>query len=104
MSGSPPTIGEPRATGPKNGGVSSYECDVVRPVTTIRGADFAPGKQLEFRMRSTSTRWINWRESKLLVRYKVAFGPDPIITDKAAVRYGGLGATAGIGTFNGLPT
>jgi hypothetical protein len=80
-----PTIGEPRATGPKNGGVSSYESDVVRPVTTIRGADFAPGKQLEFRMRSTSTRWINWRESKLLVRYKVAFGPDPIITDNTAL-------------------
>jgi hypothetical protein len=80
-----PTVGEPRATGPKNGGVSSYESDVVRPVTTIRGADFAPGKQLEFRMRSTSTRWINWRESKLLVRYKVAFGPDPIITDATAL-------------------
>ena len=80
-----PAIGEPRATGPKNGGVSAYESDVVRPVTTIRGADFAPGKQLEFRMRSTSTRWINWRESKLLVRYKVAFGPDPIITDSTAL-------------------
>ena len=79
-----PTIGEPRATGPKNGGVSSYESDVVRPVTTIRGADFAPGKQLEFRMRSTGTRWINWRESKLLVRYKVAFGPDPIVNDDTA--------------------
>jgi len=80
-----PSIGEPRATGPKNGGVSAYESDVVRPVTTIRGADFAPGKQLEFRMRSTSTRWINWRESKLMVRYKVAFGPDPIVTDPTAL-------------------
>eukprot|EP01046_Picozoa_sp_COSAG06_P046546 COSAG06_NODE_6610_length_2856_cov_1.764236_1_plen_74_part_10 len=67
-----PTVGEARATGIKNSGISEYGVDVIQPVTSITGAQFTPGKQLEFRIRSSASRWLNWRETKLMVRYKVA--------------------------------
>ena len=71
---SAPTVGEARATGIKNSGISEYGADVIQPVTSITGAQFSPGKQIEFRVRSSASRWLNWRETKLMVRYKVAFG------------------------------
>jgi hypothetical protein len=71
---SAPTVGEARATGIKNSGISEYGADVIQPVTSITGAQFTPGKQIEFRVRSSASRWLNWRETKLMVRYKVAFG------------------------------
>ena len=71
---SAPTVGEARATGIKNSGISEYGADVIQPVTSITGPQFTPGKQIEFRVRSSASRWLNWRETKLMVRYKVAFG------------------------------
>jgi hypothetical protein len=71
---SAPTVGEARATGIKNSGISEYGADVIQPMTSITGAQFSPGKQIEFRVRSSASRWLNWRETKLMVRYKVAFG------------------------------
>eukprot|EP01046_Picozoa_sp_COSAG06_P054864 COSAG06_NODE_9901_length_1793_cov_1.151122_1_plen_73_part_10 len=68
---SAPTVGESRATGIKNSGISEFGVDVIQPVTSITGAQFPPGKQLEFRIRSSASRYLNWRETKLLVRYKV---------------------------------
>jgi hypothetical protein len=72
---SAPTVGEARATGLKNNGISEYGVDVIQPVTSIVSPQFDSGKQLEFRVRSSANRWINWRETKLQVRFKVAFGP-----------------------------
>ena len=45
-----PTVGEARATGIKNSGISEYGVDVIQPVASITGAQFTPGKQLEFRI------------------------------------------------------
>ena len=72
---SAPTLGESRATGLKNNGVSEYGVDVIQPVTSIVKEQFQSGKQIEFRLRSSASRWLNWRETKLMVRYRVAFGP-----------------------------
>eukprot|EP01043_Picozoa_sp_COSAG02_P045278 COSAG02_NODE_4125_length_5743_cov_5.905741_2_plen_174_part_00 len=59
---------------------------VIQPVTSITGSQFTPGKQLEFRIRSSASRWLNWRETKLMVRYKVAFTLSTFWT-----RYRGIG-------------
>ena len=69
-----PQIGEPRSVGVKNGGVTSYETSIINPVTRIVGDAFEAGKQIEFRWRSSSSRYHNPRETKLGVRYRVKFG------------------------------
>jgi hypothetical protein len=43
-------------------------------VTRIVGDSFEAGKQVEFRWRSSSSRYHNPRETKLGVRYRVKFG------------------------------
>ena len=70
-----PQIGEPRATGVKNGGVTSYETRILQPVSRIVGESFTSGKQIEFRYRSSSSSFFNPRETKLAVKYKLKFGP-----------------------------
>ena len=57
---SAPILGEARATGLKNNGVSEYGVDVIQPVTSIVKEQFQPGKQIEFRLRSSASRWLNW--------------------------------------------
>ena len=69
-----PQIGEPRSVGVKSGGVTSYETSIIHPVTRIVGDAFEAGKQVEFRWRSSSSRYHNPRETKLGVRYRVKFG------------------------------
>ena len=69
-----PQIGEPRSTGIKNGGVTSYDTRIVHPVTRIVGDSFESGKQIEFRWRSSSSAYHNPRETKLGVRYRIKFG------------------------------
>jgi hypothetical protein len=70
-----PQIGEPRSVGVKNQGVTSYDTRRVAPVSRIVGDAFEPGKQIEFRWRSSSGQYHNPRETKLAVRYKLKLGP-----------------------------
>ena len=69
-----PRIQSPRSVGVKNGGVTSYETSIIHPVTRIVGDAFEAGKQVEFRWRSSSSRYHNPRETKLGVRYRIKFG------------------------------
>jgi hypothetical protein len=71
---SAPQIGDPRATGIKNGGIKAFESDIVYPVSRLVGPQFTPGKQMEFRWRSDSNRFWSPRDTKLYVRYKLKFG------------------------------
>jgi hypothetical protein len=70
-----PQIGEPRSVGVKNGGVTSYDTRIVKPVSRIVGDSVTPGTQVEFRWRSSSSAYHNPRETKLAVKYQVMFGP-----------------------------
>ena len=70
-----PQIGEPRSTGVKNGGVTSYDTRIVKPVSRIVGDSVTPGQQVEFRWRSSSSAYHNPRETKLAVKYQVMLGP-----------------------------
>ena len=70
-----PQIGEPRSTGVKNGGVTSYDTRIVKPVSRIVGDSVTPGTQVEFRWRSSSSAYHNPRETKLAVKYQVMLGP-----------------------------
>eukprot|EP01047_Picozoa_sp_COSAG01_P076758 COSAG01_NODE_13588_length_1562_cov_26.902939_1_plen_502_part_01 len=74
---SAPQIGDPRATGIKNGGIKAFESDIVYPVSRLTTPDgtWSGGKQLEFRWRSDSSRFWSPRDTKLYVKYKVGFGP-----------------------------
>ena len=74
---SAPQINDPRAAGIKNGGVKAFESDIVYPVSRLRSQDgtWSGGKQMEFRWRSDSSRFFSPRDTKLCVKYKVAFGP-----------------------------
>ena len=49
---SAPQIGDPRATGIKNGGIKAFESDIVYPVSRLTTPDgtWSGGKQLEFRL------------------------------------------------------
>jgi hypothetical protein len=71
---SAPTIGDPRATGVKNGGIKAFESDIVYPVSRLVDSQFTPGKQLEFRWRSDSNRFWSPRDTKLYVKYQLQFG------------------------------
>lgn len=73
---SAPTIGEPRAVGIKNGGIAQVETDIVRPMSRLSTDDdtFQPGKQMEFRWRSDSSRYWSPRDTRLYVRYRLQFG------------------------------
>ena len=73
-----PQIGEPRSVGVKNQGVTSYDTRRVAPVSRIVGDAFEPGKQIEFRWRSSSGQYHNPRETKLAVRYKLKLGPPTV--------------------------
>jgi hypothetical protein len=46
---SAPTVGDPCATGIKNGGIKSFESDIVYPVSQLVNDQFKAGRQLEFR-------------------------------------------------------
>ena len=83
---SAPEIGDPRATGIKNGGVTSFGADIVYPTSRLTTPDgtWSGGKQLEFRWRSDSSRFWSPRDTKLYVKYKVGFGPKAGETDGAA--------------------
>ena len=70
-----PQIGEPRSVGVKNGGVTSYDTRIVKPVSRIVGDSVTPGTQVEFRWRSSSSAYHNPRETKLAIKYQVMFGP-----------------------------
>ena len=70
-----PRISSPRSTGIKNGGVTSYDTRIVKPVSRIVGDAVTPGQQVEFRWRSSSSAYHNPRETKLAVKYQVMFGP-----------------------------
>jgi hypothetical protein len=70
-----PQIGEPRSVGVKNGGVTSYDTRIVKPVSRIVGDSVTPGTQVEFRWRSSSSAFHNPRETKLAVKYQVMLGP-----------------------------
>ena len=71
---SAPTIGDPRATGIKNGGIKAFESDIVYPVSRLVDDNFTAGKQMEFRWRSDSNRFWSPRDTKLYVKYQVMFG------------------------------
>jgi hypothetical protein len=73
---SAPQIGDPRATGIKNGGIKAFESDIVYPVSRLTTPDgtWSGSKQLEFRWRSDSSRFWSPRDTKLYVKYKVGFG------------------------------
>eukprot|EP01047_Picozoa_sp_COSAG01_P112563 COSAG01_NODE_41302_length_453_cov_1.002825_1_plen_76_part_10 len=70
---SAPTIGEPRAVGIKNGGIQQVETDIVRPMSRLSTSDdtWQPGKQMEFRWRSDSSRYWSPRDTRLYVKYKL---------------------------------
>eukprot|EP01043_Picozoa_sp_COSAG02_P075249 COSAG02_NODE_15431_length_1172_cov_1.014911_2_plen_158_part_01 len=74
----PPQINEPRSTGVKNQGVSSYDTRIIQPVSRIVGSAVKPGTQVQFRFRSSSNSWYNPRETKLAVRYKFKFAPQTV--------------------------
>ena len=62
-----------KAIGVKNSGVKEFTHDRVFPVTRLVSQDgtLTSGKVWEARFRSDSSRWINWRESKLNITYEV---------------------------------
>ena len=41
-----PQIGEPRSVGAKNGGVTSYDTRIVKPVSRIVGDAITPGQRI----------------------------------------------------------
>eukprot|EP01047_Picozoa_sp_COSAG01_P051827 COSAG01_NODE_5385_length_4293_cov_19.521221_7_plen_321_part_00 len=71
---SAPTVGDPRATGIKNGGIKAFESDIVYPVSRLVNDQFKAGRQLEFRWRSDSNRFWSPRDTKMYVKYAVQFG------------------------------
>ena len=76
-----PQIGEPRSVGVKNGGVTSYDTRIVKPVSRIVGDSITPGQQVEFRWRSSSSAYHNPRETKLAVTYLVPADVRPTDTE-----------------------
>jgi hypothetical protein len=92
-----PRITSPRSTGIKNGGVTSYDTRIVKPVSRIVGDAVTPGQQVEFRWRSSSSAFHNPRETKLAVKYKVKLGP---LTNQAD--FEGLDAPTAGATNNAL--
>ena len=62
-----------RALGVKNSGVKEFSFDRVFPVNRLNSQDgsLVGGKVLEFRIRSDSNRWINWRETKIQATFEV---------------------------------
>ena len=61
-----------RALGVKNSGVKEFSFDRVFPVNRLNSQDgsLVGGKVLEFRIRSDSSRWINWRETKIQATFE----------------------------------
>jgi hypothetical protein len=94
---SAPTVGDPRATGIKNGGIKAFESDIVYPVSRLVGPQFKAGKQMEFRWRSDSNRFWSPRDTKLYVRYKLQFGTAGAPADEAAAQALGFTGTDGTG-------
>jgi hypothetical protein len=91
---SAPTIGDPRATGIKNGGIKAFESDIVYPVSRLVNNQFASGKQMEFRWRSDSNRFWSPRDTKLYVKYQLMFGQKHGgATNGAPLNYGADEAT-----------
>eukprot|EP01047_Picozoa_sp_COSAG01_P073496 COSAG01_NODE_12003_length_1818_cov_1.761489_2_plen_426_part_01 len=74
---SAPTIGDPRATGIKNGGIKAFESDIVYPMSRLSTDDdtWSAGKQMEFRWRSDSNRFWSPKDTRLYVKYKLEFAP-----------------------------
>ena len=63
-----------RALGVKNSGVKEFRQDRVFPVNRLDtdNGTLTDGKLLEFRLRSDSNQWINWRETKIRAEFEVA--------------------------------
>ena len=62
--------------GPKNGGTAAYDKMIVQPVSQPGGANaLVSGTAVNFRFRSDSSKYINYRESRLYCRWSVAIGP-----------------------------
>ena len=62
--------------GPKNGGTAAYDKMIVQPVSQPGGAQpVVSGTTVDFNFRSDSSKWINYRESRLYCRYSIALGP-----------------------------
>ena len=64
-----------RALGVKNSGVKEFRQDRVFPVNRLDSdnGSLSDGKLLEFRLRSDSNQWINWRETKIKAEFEIAF-------------------------------
>ena len=64
-----------RALGVKNSGVKEFRKDRVFPVNRLDSdnGSLSDGKLLEFRLRSDSNQWINWRETKIKAEFEIAF-------------------------------
>eukprot|EP01043_Picozoa_sp_COSAG02_P073894 COSAG02_NODE_14559_length_1259_cov_41.126724_2_plen_118_part_00 len=80
-----------RALGVKNSGVKEFTFDRVFPVNRLNSQDgsLVGGKVLEFRVRSDSNRWINWRETKIKATYEVMCTDvgDPTATPAVAPKF-----------------
>jgi len=63
-----------RALGVKNSGVKTFRQDRVFPVNRLDtdSSTLTDGKLLEYRIRSDSSQWINWRETKIKAEFEVA--------------------------------
>ena len=63
-----------RALGVKNSGVKTFRQDRVFPVNRLDTdhSTLTDGKLLEFRIRSDSSQWINYRETKIKAEFEVA--------------------------------
>eukprot|EP01044_Picomonas_judraskeda_P022628 COSAG03_NODE_5695_length_1194_cov_3.784475_1_plen_161_part_00 len=63
-----------RALGVKNSGVKEFRQDRVFPVNRLDSdsGSLSDGKLLEFRLRSDSNQWINWRETKIKAEFEIA--------------------------------
>lgn len=70
---SAPEIGDPRAVGVKNGEVKEFTSNIIYPVSRIVKGEFTESKQLEFRWGSDSSRFWSPRDTKLMVKYEIAF-------------------------------
>eukprot|EP01046_Picozoa_sp_COSAG06_P086755 COSAG06_NODE_33320_length_491_cov_4.933673_1_plen_85_part_10 len=71
-----PQIGEPRATGVKNGGVQSYDQRVIHPVSRIVDDAFTPGKQIEFRWRSEIMAYVAYAVIGMLLTHSLGWCVD----------------------------
>tara|TARA_Y100001937_G_C7133090_1_gene338564 strand:- start:1865 stop:3994 length:2130 start_codon:yes stop_codon:yes gene_type:complete len=70
-----PEVGSAEATPPRNGGIRQRTRDIVYPVSTCTGAQFTPGKRVEFRFRSDSSRFVSFRDTNLVVKLETKFIP-----------------------------